>query len=328
MKVVYNPRQAAHDPEHQINAAGIQPYPETQARVDAILDALDATSFERITPQPIELDALYAVHTPDYIEHLRTAFDDWTKVSYSPELFGSSFVPRAAARRIGWYCADTYTTIVAGTFHAALASAETALTAAQFIAQGEQSVYALCRPPGHHAGPDYCGGFCFVNNAALAANRLTRLGKVAVLDIDYHHGNGTQHIFYESPRVQFVSIHADPAHEYPYYSGYADETGTGKGHGTTLNLPIPTGAPESRFMHARATALEAIARFSPQSLVISVGADVCEGDPEGSFQLSPESFATIGQTIAQTALPTLIVQEGGYLPDVLAAAADSFLRQF
>lgn len=337
MKVIYSPKQAMHSATQQLNAFGIQPYPEVHARVEAILAALGDSRFEVIEPKHFERQALLMVHAPDYLDFLERGYAEWVATDSANEMYASAFVPRMVSRpsqdirgRVGWYMADTYTRIVAGTWKAALASAECALTGAELVANGERAVYALCRPPGHHAGRDFCGGFCFLNNAALAAEYLRRTTreKVSILDIDYHHGNGTQQIFYESADVQYVSIHADPAQEYPFFSGYGDETGAGTGRGTTVNLPIPVEAGEAAFTGALEAALEAIRRFGARALVVSFGADICAGDPEGSFGLKRGALQGYGARIAEAGLPTVIVQEGGYVPEALASAIAFFVAPF
>ena len=215
---------------------------------------------------------------------------------------------------MGYYAFDAGTPIVEGTWDAAFAAAQCAMTAAALVAEGERSAYALCRPPGHHAGRSVYGGYCFLNNAALAAQQLRErgFGKVALFDVDYHHGNGTQDIFWERDDVLFVSIHGTPETEYPYFLGYADERGAGAGEGFTLNLPLPRGTGWDTYDAALDTALQRIADFGADALVVSLGVDIYEGDPISAFKLGAERFPQLGSRLASLGLPTVLVQEGGY----------------
>jgi acetoin utilization deacetylase AcuC-like enzyme len=257
----------------------------------------------------------------------------------------------------GYYCFDMSAPIVAGTYAAARAAADAALTGAALLLEGQRAAYALCRPPGHHAGRDMCGGYCYLNNAAIAAEHLattdhrpptadkadtqhairnTRHGsrvthhasRVAILDIDYHHGNGTQQIFYERGDVLFVSIHADPARQYPYFAGYADERGAGEGLGANLNISLRANVADERYLAALDEALAAVRAFDPRFLVVSAGFDTYGGDPIADFALSSAAYPRIGRRIAELGLPTLIVQEGGYAVDALGQNAVGFLRGF
>jgi acetoin utilization deacetylase AcuC-like enzyme len=212
-----------------------------------------------------------------------------------------------------------------GTFAAALGGASAALHAAELVASGEKRVYVLTRPPGHHAERDRCGGYCYFNNAALAAERLVKLGKVAVLDLDVHHGNGAQHIFWERADVLTVSIHGDPAGLYPYFSGYADEVGAGAGKGFNLNLPLPPGTTAREYRGALSTALETIARFRPAVLVVAFGADTHEADPIGGFKLPTGYFREMGTAIGELGLPAVVTQEGGYSLETIGAAVTGLL---
>lgn len=213
------------------------------------------------------------------------------------------------------------------TWDAVLGSANLAYVGAQALIDGESAVYAMCRPPGHHAGYDFMGGYCYVNNAAVAANRLKPLGKVAILDIDYHHGNGTQQIFWDDPDVLFVSIHGEPSAEYPHYTGTTEEIGGQDAQGTTLNFPLALGTTEEpQFLDALDQALDAIQQFAPETLIISLGFDTYVDDPISDFHLEIDSYMKIGRRIAAMGLPTLYVQEGGYHVDDLGDMAVSFFR--
>jgi acetoin utilization deacetylase AcuC-like enzyme len=209
-----------------------------------------------------------------------------------------------------------------------LASANCALSAAEAVANEGHSAFALCRPPGHHAGKDYAGGYCFINNAAVAANWLSAQGSVAVLDVDYHCGNGTQDIFYDRSDVLTISIHADPNFEYPYYAGYAHETGSGEGMGFHKNFPLEKGADEARYLSALDEALTLIREFAPRHVVISAGMDIYAEDPLGKIQVSTQGIGEIGKKISALELPTVIVMEGGYNNEALGNNIVSFLGEF
>jgi acetoin utilization deacetylase AcuC-like enzyme len=223
---------------------------------------------------------------------------------------------------------DLSAPIIDGTYRAALGSANCALSGAKAIAEGEKSAFALCRPPGHHAGKSFCGGYCYLNNAAIAANWLSSLGKVALLDIDYHAGNGTQDIFYERGDVLTLSIHADPDGEYPAFCGYADETGAGQGSGLHRNFPLSDGTDDSQYLSVLAEALGLVLSFAPAFLVLSAGMDLYAGDPLGKFKVTQEGIRQIGKRIAALELPTLIVMEGGYNNAALGENITTLLENF
>jgi acetoin utilization deacetylase AcuC-like enzyme len=310
-------------------------YPETPARVDAIVKGLreagllETGLLEPIGPAASGTDGLRpevlgTVHDVPYLTFLAEAHKVWRDAGREGELASATFAgrqrgarpPRDPLGQVGYYGFDT-TPLVAGTWEAARAAAACALTAAEWVAAEGGTAYALCRPPGHHAGPDSFGGYCYLNNAALAAVRLADQGDLAILDIDYHHGNGTQAAFYGSDRVFFVSLHADPDWEYPLYWGRADEAGEGAGHGYNCNLPLPPHTGDATYLEALRDALEAIADFDPAALVLSAGFDGFSGDPLGQFELTPDGFGRIGEAIAGLGLPTVVVQEGGYSLDGL-----------
>jgi acetoin utilization deacetylase AcuC-like enzyme len=223
---------------------------------------------------------------------------------------------------------DLSACIVEGTYRAALVSAYCALSAAETVALGKRATFSLCRPPGHHAGKDYAGGYCFINNASVAANWLSTKGKVAVLDIDYHCGNGTQDIFYERDDVFTISIHADPDFEYPHYAGFANETGTGRGLGFHHNFPLPAGTEDAAYLKTLDEALGLVKRFAPKYLVISAGMDIYADDPLGTIRVTTEGIGEIGKRIASLGLSSVIVMEGGYNNDVLGRNVVTFLEAF
>jgi acetoin utilization deacetylase AcuC-like enzyme len=220
--------------------------------------------------------------------------------------------PRDKAIRAGYYCIDTFTPLSRAAYAAARAAVDCAVSGALLVEQGQPLVYSLCRPPGHHAERRVYGGFCYFNNAAIAAQMLTKRGKVALIDIDYHHGNGSQDIFYERDDVYVVSLHGHPNHSYPYFSGFADEVGTGAGKGCNRNFPLAEGVDDARYLETLQTALRGVRQFKPATLVVSLGFDIMKGDPTGSFLLTPRGMEEVGEALANLGIPTLVVQEGGY----------------
>jgi len=327
LPIFYDPRHAAHDPQAGFERA------RRGALIHAALQAAGLGPF--VTPADWGLDPLTAVHTPALIHllqtaHARMAAAGGNPVAAAPTCFAVRHLGRGAPddvwAQLGYFCSDTTTPILAGTWPAAYGAAQVALSAARALVDGAACAYALCRPPGHHAYADLFGGYCYLNNAAIAAQWLAQQGRrVAILDVDYHHGNGTQAIFYARADVFFCSLHADPAAEYPFYAGYAGERGEGAGEGYTLNLPLPQGTAEPAYLAALAQALEAVARFAPDALLISLGLDTAVGDPEGGFLLTTASFAQIGARVAALGAPTLVVQEGGYLLPQLGENVAAFL---
>jgi len=334
MRRFWDARQLAHAPALELHNGGFVPFAEAPARAEAILAAIGPTE-----PAADHKEApLRAVHAEDYLAFLWSAHKDWRAAGRAGDASGYAWPvvrrrPLALDRidaRLGAYSFDASSPIGAGTWDGAYWSAQTALSALDAVLAGERSAFALCRPPGHHAGADYLGGYCYLNNAAIAAEAAVAAGKrrVAILDIDYHHGNGTQDIFYARGDVLFVSIHADPRMDYPYYWGHADETGEGPGAGATLNLPLPRGTDLGTYLPALDAALAKIADFAPEQLVVCYGADTFADDPISHFRLRTDDYAEIGRRIAALALPALIVMEGGYAVDALGANVATFLSGF
>ena len=321
----WDERQRAHAPAGEFFNGAMHPPAEHSGRIDAILAAIGPTE----APADRGLEALLRVHSPDYVDFLRTAHDQWRAAGREGDAYPYTFPvvkrrPLNLARidaLLGAYSFDTSTPIAERTWEAAYWSAQTALAAADSVIGGERSAFALCRPPGHHGGRDYLGGYSYLNNAAIAAEHAVTAGKrVAILDVDYHHGNGTQDIFTSREDVAYVSIHADPATDYPYFWGHADESG-----GNILNLPLPRGTEWSTFEPALMKALEWTARHDPQLLVVSFGADTFEGDPISHFGLKTSDYAPMARRIASLGLPTVIVMEGGYAVEALGANVAEFL---
>ena len=242
----------------------------------------------------------------------------------------SDVEPANFTARLGLYSMDNGSPMVAGTWAAAKAGADAVVSAAALVSQGERSVFCATRPPGHHAGADFMGGYCFLNNAAIAAQALRNQGcrKVAILDVDYHHGNGTQSIFYDRADVLFVSLHGDPRTEYPFYLGYADETGDGAGSDFNLNLPLPAGSSTDTWFAALKVACASIERYQPDALVVSLGLDTFAGDPISTFALQSDDFTRLGQQLGQLGLPTVFVLEGGYAAQELGVNAANVMDAF
>ncbi|MEF3274917.1 MAG: histone deacetylase family protein [Chloroflexus sp.] len=346
MKIFYSVDHHYHNPPFEILDGRQTPYYESPRRLEIILDALTAAGFAPpVAATPATMSDLITVHTADYLDYLVYAVERWQAAGLTGPVMPSAWPlpglrlrsdsPQAAAGR---YTFDLSAPIVAGTMTAALSSAGAALDGARALLSGERFAYALCRPPGHHAAANMAGGYCYLNNAAIAADRLARsvagtdatwtlrAPVVAVLDIDYHHGNGTQSIFYERNDVLTVSLHADPSREYPYFLGYADERGAGAGEGYNLNLPLPPGVMDRDYLTTLTHALQAIADYSPRYLVVATGFDTFCADPLGDFALTTNAYRAIGAAIAQLGLPTLFVQEGGYALDALGTNVVTLLQ--
>lgn len=332
MHCFFEPHQLAHAPIQEFHNGSWVPHAEHPGRARAILDAIGETQ----APADRGLEPLLRVHPKDYLDFLRTANERWEGAGRSGDAAGYVWPVRRRPMNLiridallGRYSIDAATPIGPGTWNGAYWSAQTALGAAHSVLTGERLAFALCRPPGHHAGADYLGGYCYLNNAAIAAEHAVSAGKrVAILDIDYHHGNGTQDIFYDRGDVLFVSVHADPATDYPFYWGHADETGEGAGEGATLNLPLPQGTGIDPYRQALDSALDRIAGFGADLLICSYGADTFVDDPISHFTLETRDYRTLARDIAGIGLPTVIVMEGGYAVDALGANVASFLSGF
>ena len=334
MRRFHDPRQALHAPARELHNGGFVPYAETPARVAAILAAIGGTEL----PADRGEAPIRAVHTPDYLDFLKTAPARWAAAGRPGDAIPYAFpvVRRRAVpldridAAMGRYSIDATTPITAEAWTASYWSAQSALAATHAVLAGERAAFALCRPPGHHAGADYCGGYCHLNAAAIAAQagRNAGIDRVAILDIDYHHGNGTQDIFWARGDVFYASVHADPATDYPFYWGHADETGEGEGVGRTINLPLPQGTTLAAFRGAQATALDAITAFGPGLLVVSFGADTWVHDPISHFAIETADYPILAQDIAARGWPTVVLMEGGYAVGALGANVAGFLHGF
>jgi acetoin utilization deacetylase AcuC-like enzyme len=340
MHTFYYAGHARHDPGqlHQPDTPERNLFfSEIARRGKLIAEAVRQANFGPIAPpEDFGMEPIGEIHDYGLINllqnahHLIASADHNTpSIAHTFNVGGSTrHIPHSVWGKLGYFSFDTSSPIFEHTWDAAYWAAQTAISAAAHILAGNgQIAYGLCRPPGHHATANLFGGFCYLNNAAIAANWLVQQGqRVAIVDIDYHHGNGTQAIFYRRSDVLVSSIHADPLHAYPFYWGYADEYGAGTGHLYNYNYPLPMGATESHYLHTLDEALERVRLYVPDTLVISLGVDTAENDPLGSFKLTTDSFRKIGQHFAAFNLPTLVIQEGGYLYEQLGANVVAFLQ--
>lgn len=343
MRIVYTPNHAAHGVKSEFD--GVRPIPayEVPIRAESVRTECERRKLGPIAaPRDFGLGPIARVHDEAFVAFLRTAFESF-RVKHGPdvvEAFPSSW-PARRLRQIpgrdidgvmGYYCFDTATPILDGTWNAARDAVNCALTAVDFVASHDAPAFALCRPPGHHAAQDLYGGYCFFNNAAVAAQWLTDQGRrVAILDVDYHHGNGTQEIFYRRGDVLTVSIHADPAWAYPHFLGYADEQGEGAGAGFNLNLPLPYGTDWAAYEPALDAALKRIEAFGPEIVIVALGLDTYAEDPIAKFRLVQDDYLKLGGRLARLGRRVLFTMEGGYNLDALgtitANALDGFLNR-
>ncbi len=326
MLTFYNEHHAQHRGRFEIFRGEMVPCSERPERADLVLAEFERRGLGRVvTPHGVPLVSLERIHTPRYLHFLRSAWSEWLALDpgnagrdalpsvWPVRTLRADIEPDNFCARLGLYSMDCGSPLTAGTWVAAKTGADCAVNAAHALRVGERGSFALTRPPGHHAGADFFGGYCFLNNAALAAQHLLDDGleRVAILDIDYHHGNGTQSIFYGRGDVQFISIHGDPRSEYPFYLGHADETGEGEGLGYNMNLPLAPGSTSAQWFAALETACLRLAAFAPQALVVSLGTDTFAGDPASRFLLHSADYLRIGERLAFLGLPTVFVFEGG-----------------
>ena len=342
MKVVYTPKHLRHDPHVEIETSTAHAPFEHIGRAENIREVLAADhSFELIDPTEWGTAPIEAVHAGGLVSFLGTAWAEYQAHNgpfrevvpdtfFKPGLRNKMSEGREPAlinARLGWWSWETMTPLTEGTYEAARGAVDTALTATQLVLDGEHAAYGLCRPPGHHATSSMYGGYCFFNNAAIAAHHVASSTgtKVTVLDVDYHHGNGTQEIFYDRDDVQYVSLHGDPTRAYPYTIGYADETGSGRGLGSNLNLPLPARTDDDRYVAALRHALDAITAFGPSLLIVSLGLDTFVTDPICDLSVTTEGFGRCGATVRDLGVPTVVLQEGGYDVSMLGRNARAWL---
>jgi len=316
---------------HDIHHVRDRGYVEAPVRLSAILHHLNKTElFTRINPGRTPEKYIKAVHDADFVHYLRRAC---AQLPLGKSIYPIIFPIRNLRRppndmelQVGYYCMDTFTPLNRNAYLAARGAVDCAVTAAKCILEGYRLAYALVRPPGHHAERRAFGGFCYFNSTAVAANYLSQYGHVAVLDVDFHHGNGTQDIFYARDDVLTVSIHGDPHFAYPHFAGFADETGEGAGRGCNLNLPLPEKTTVERYQRTLAKAVRRIKEFRPAFLIVALGLDTARADPTGSWQLAARDFHRNGEIIGGLKLPTLVVQEGGYRTRTLGSNARHFFE--
>lgn len=314
MYVIYSPEHRRHNPEFEIYDGKKVSYAETPDRAQVIIESLRQNSIGTIIgPDNFEKRHISAIHSDGYINFLRRTSKG---IAEGQTLFPSYFIT------------DTYAPLTSGTYTSAVSAVNTALTGAKLVLGGQSVAYALCRPPGHHASIHSMGGYCYFNNTAIAANYLASHGRVAILDIDYHHGNGTQEVFYDTDEVLYVSIHARPQSSYPYISGYRNERGRGKGFGFNINYPLDNEIEFSQYIEVLESTINDVENFAPDFLIISAGFDTYINDPIGGLGLSLDNFCEIGQLLSNLNYPTLIIQEGGYDLDALGQISVNFLRSF
>jgi acetoin utilization deacetylase AcuC-like enzyme len=334
MKAFYAEEQKRHNPKAFLSSGAPQPNPEQPERIERLFSGAKAAGCAIERPADYGLAPIAAVHTPEYLDFLQNIHARWQRIPDASDevipnihpLARDGAYPASAVGQAGYHMADTACPISAETWESACWSAWSAVAATDAVMSGQPAAYALCRPPGHHAFADVAGGFCFINNSAVAAQHLRRsAARVAILDIDLHHGNGTQGIFYGRPDVLTVSIHADPVRFYPFFWGHADERGEGAGLGYNLNLPLPRKTGDDGFLEALNAGIRRIQALAPDALVVALGLDAFEGDPFGGLSVTTGGFTRIGQAIARIGLPTVIVQEGGYLCDELGINLQAFL---
>ena len=338
MKAFFAEEERRHYPDSYLVNGVFHSNPEQPARIDRLLAGASAAGCEIGRPRDCGMAPVLAVHDARYVKFIETAHERWRRIkgasaSVTPNIHPVSrdnHYPDSVVAQAGWHMMDASAPIVADTFESARWSAAAAVAAADHVLAGAPAAYALCRPPGHHARQDAAAGFCYFNNAAIAAVRLrSNFDKVAILDVDLHHGNGTQDIFYRRNDVLTISIHADPTRFYPFFWGSADQRGSGPGEGFNVNFPLPRGSNDDAFLAALDRALARIDAFGPGALVISLGLDAYEGDPFGGLSVTTEGVRRIGAAIcAAASRPTAIVQEGGYLCDALGENLTAFLTAF
>ena len=312
---------------------------ECPERMDLVLAALSKAAFEVRSPSDYGLAPVLAVHDADYVAFLENCWQAWQAAGHAGEAIPNIWpartmrgdrIPQSVSGQLGYYALAAETSITEGTFAAAMASKDTALAATDHTLATGEPTFGLCRPPGHHAAVDQFGGYCFFNNAAIAAQRALDAGKrrVAILDVDFHHGNGTQQIFYRRDDVLFASLHGDPDVTFPYFSGYTDETGEGVGEGFTINYPLPPGTSVATWMAALDEALARIHQAECELLVVSLGVDIFEDDPISAFTFQHADFIALGKRLATAGLPCVFLMEGGYAVEDIGVNVVNVLQGF
>lgn len=339
MKTVYSDDHRLHAAKLELIEGTLKPAVEKPERADIVLARVREVGLGAVVgPRAFGMEPLGRVHDARFLAFLESAWDMWTASGRDCEALPlvwpvrglRAIEPDSIDGKLSYFSMDAGTPVTAGTWAAARASADVALTATALVSEGARAAFGLCRPPGHHAAADYYGGYCFLNNAAIAAQWLRDqgAGRVSVLDVDYHHGNGTQAIFYDRADVQFVSLHGDPTTEYPFFLGYADETGEGAGEGFNVNYPLAWGTGFDLWGAALQDACAKVAAYRPDAVVVSLGVDTFEKDPISHFRLKTPDFLEIGRRIAGLGLPTVFLMEGGYAVAEIGVNAVNVLTGF
>ena len=340
MKTFYSPAHRDHDPGMEFEGGKLAPAVEVPARAERVRSEIERRKLGPIlSPKKFSDEPILRIHDADLVALLQDAHHDWLARygNDAPNAIPSAWPARGMKRRrtgdietrLGAYSFDTATPITRGTWSAAREAVNVALSAAECIASGDLRAFALTRPPGHHASFDVFGGYCYLNNVAIAAQWFSDRGnRVAILDVDYHHGNGTQSIFYARDDVLFVSLHADPTFAYPHFLGFSDETGEEAGEGANLNIPLGKGTDWSLYAEALAHGIARVKAFAPDMLLVSLGLDTFEDDPIARFALKKDDYLRLGEAIAVAHLPTLFLFEGGYKVDALGEITVNVLEAF
>lgn len=339
MLTIYSDSHLLRDSKTELYGGELVYPHERPTRVTYILERVKDVKLGDIQPpREYGLEPVYKVHDTGFVKFLETAWEDWQQTGYKGEAIPTCWPARRMTMRIpdhiegkiGYYALASETSISAGTWEASLGAVNVALTGAELVSADEGAVFALCRPPGHHAAMDMYGGYCFLNNAAIAAQYFVDQGadRVAVLDVDFHHGNGTQDIFYERSDVMYLSLHGDPRDAFPHFLGYADETGLGEGEGYNFNYPMKPGTAYDQWGSSLRDALNNVKEFGADILVVSLGVDTFETDPISFFKLKSDDFLSYGRAIAELRLPTLFVMEGGYDIDEIGLNTVNVLQGF
>ena len=340
MLTVYSEKHALRNARTELYGGKLVPPFECPVRAEHVLQrAKDVGLGEIIAPREFGIEPVTRIHDPAFIRFLETCWEEWTAAGYEGEAIPTCWpargmqqerVPKHIDGKIGHYALAAETSISDGTWAAARASVDVALTAQAALREGAPAAFALCRPPGHHAAGDMYGGYCFINNAAVAAQAFLDQGaaRVALLDVDFHHGNGSQAIFYARDDVMFLSLHGDPNEAFPHFLGYADETGAGAGEGFNHNYPLAPGTAFDSWGEALADACRKISAYAPDALVVSLGVDTFEHDPISFFKLTSDDFTRYGEVIGRLGLPSLFIMEGGYAVEEIGINAVNVLQGF
>ena len=338
MKTVYSDKHHLHAPPKEFLAGELVDNFEKPQRAEFVLEAVKERNFgEIIEPSEFPIEHILKIHTKDYIDFLMNGFDEWSKI-YSSNAFATAFniqhgckgPPKAIEGKLGYYLADTSLSLTETSWEALKVSTDIALTAQKLMLNGEKTAFALCRPPGHHASASFGAGYCFLNNVAIATQYALDNGakRIAILDIDYHHGNGTQDIFYSRDDVLFLSIHGDPNEEFPYFLGHADEKGNGLGLGYNYNYPLPMKSDWKEYKKALESAINEIHTYKPDQIIVSLGVDTYKDDPISQFLLENKNYFEIGSMIKEINIPTLFIMEGGYAVQEIGINVANVLEGF